>query len=104
MRFNLSAEVTEFDQSGGAGVVIGVTVIVHYQPGAHPAWRTTVQFGRAFSPTTGHGSSGGTGTGTGTGTCSGLDCGGDGGLGGGGVSLPDPDPPPGGGTCSGLDC
>jgi hypothetical protein len=103
VRFNLSAEVTEFDQSGGAGVPIGVTVIVHYQPGSHPAWRTTVQFGRAFSPTSGHGGSSGS---TGAGTCSGLDCGGDGGLGGGDTGLGGGtgDSPAGGGSCSGLDC
>ena len=29
----------------GFGVVIGVTVTVHYQPGAHPQWRTAVRFG-----------------------------------------------------------
>jgi hypothetical protein len=87
VRFNLSAISADLPPCAGCHVTherivtIGVTVIVHYDPEAHPAWHTTVQFGRKFpripSGAGGSGGTGGTGLGGGdgsAGTCSGLDC------------------------------
>jgi hypothetical protein len=120
VRFNLSAISADLPTCAGCHVThqhivtIGVVVTVHYQPGAHPTWRTAVRFGRPFPRTpVGGGGSDHTGLGGGNspagsgGSCSGLDCG-DTGLGGGDAPPlgGGGDAPPAGGSasCSGLDC
>jgi hypothetical protein len=83
VRFNLVADWTNPEDTRGEGVVIGVTVTVHYQPGSHPRWRTAVRFGRFFPPAGGQGGGKGgggvvLGPGSGSGgdgpVCNGLDC------------------------------
>jgi hypothetical protein len=82
VRFNLNADWTNPSDTRGEGVVIGVTVTVHYQPGAHPRWRTAVRFGRFIPPgggNTGVGGNGGGGVvlgpgGGGGAVCSGPGC------------------------------
>jgi len=90
-QFNLRATSAKVGGHASEGVVMGVTVLVHYQPGSHPRWLTVVSFGRAFP----HGGGGG-----------GRGGGGGGSTGSGGVVLG-----PGGDTggadapvCNGLGC
>jgi hypothetical protein len=79
--FNLQATSLDVDGHHGQAVAIGVTVLVHYQPGSHPRWLTVVAFGRAFTDGGGSGGGGGgvvLGPGSGSGgdgpVCNGLDC------------------------------